>query len=113
VRDFLECRAGAELHHDAPLAVPPAEAWNLGVVAIEDAGLRERSGRRQSAAIAVQVVSLGVDEMLQIGHVAVAQRLLQRIGAEAVEMKNHELAAQRHSANTGRWSDARTWRVQA
>src|SRR5437667_372616 len=36
IRDFLECRSGAELHQHAALAVPPAEARDLGVVAVEN-----------------------------------------------------------------------------
>src|SRR5579859_3714520 len=58
VRDLLEGRAGSELHRHLPLAVPPPEARDLGVVAVENAGLRERRCRRDTAPVAVKVVTL-------------------------------------------------------
>src|SRR6202158_1091004 len=51
VGHFLECGPRAELHHDVALTVPPTEARNLRVVAVQDAGLRKRGSRRDAAPV--------------------------------------------------------------
>src|SRR5204863_1595621 len=51
ISDAVERRAGAEHHEHAGLLVPPAVRRDLGVVAVQDSGLRERGGRGDAAPI--------------------------------------------------------------
>ena len=60
----------------------------------------------------MELVPLGVDQVLHERHLSRGQRLREEIGAHAVDVQHDELAAQ-ISANTGRWSDARTLSVHA
>ena len=93
VGDGIKARAGAELHQDSAFPVPPSKARNLRVVAVKDPGLGEGRGRRHTTAVAVNEVSLGVNQVLDERHVTCAQGSLQGVGADPVDMQDDELAA--------------------
>src|SRR5256885_275200 len=90
--DLFKRRARAKLHEDASLAVPPPKARYLRVVTVEDASLGKRGRRWKAASIAMQLVALGVYQAPQERHLPTVQCSTQRIGADAIDVQDHQLA---------------------